>query len=471
MQIIRSRPWEVPRGVTSAAAAARAPQARVTAPRRRPAMSPLLHASANSGGSDNATSTSSSSTSPPPSSSDAAASRALRLVDEAMEFLHRELFVSEAIARATGEEPEDEGSVVARVVEALAKGEKSSESQGFKGSFEQQGDKLLGLSSPSSSSSSSSQNQSRELDEAFLVALGVAAAAATSPPPDEGEEKGGDGNENKKDEDPKAQEIVRRLRLLRDATLARASASLPAELRALDAASRAGTAEERRAVVREALLGGGGGGKKSEEKKGRDASPPSPSPPPLKRVSPAAFYSASCQVIDDMEERQIVPDAALLARVVLCRDDALALQRGSGVGDGNGNGGDSGNNESAFAGSPSEDADLRDAVSSHGAMLHRGGAEFAAMLVSHCKTSEERKELVKKVMRRGDVLAWQGSARDESSVPSLKKARAAPRPGRLLAAIYAARDALAARGDSEREKALERARRDAVAVMEEIGYS
>ena len=411
-----------------------------------------------------------------------------------MDLLHRELFVSEAIARATGEEPEDEGSVAARVVEALASGKGSgiSEEELFSGRFEEreagEDDALLrGLTSSNSSSSSKEQQkqqqQPRQLDEAFLVALGIAAAAATPPPPTE---EGGGGGENEKkndaaddDSSSKSQEIARRLRLLRDATVSRASASLPAELRALDAAARAASPAERRAVVREALVGGGG--QKS------DASSPSPSSPssspPLKRVSPAAFYSAACQVIDDMEERQIVPDAALLARVVLCRDDALALQRNNNDNGGDGDGGKSGSDttsppahssssssESAFADSPAEDADLREAVSSHGAMLHRGGAEFAAMLVSQCRSGEERRELVKSVMRRGDVLAWQGSATDGGSVPSLQRARAAPRPGRLFAALYATRDALAVKGDSERARALERARRDAVEVMEEIAY-
>ena len=383
--------------------------------------------------------------------------------------LHRELFVSEAIARATGEEPEDEGSVAARVVEALASGEKSSSSiigeEEFGGGFFEereagQDDALLRGLSSSSSSSEKKQQQAKELDEAFLVALGVAAAAATSPPPSGEEEK---KNADEEEEDSKAPEIARRLRMLRDATLSRASASLPAELRALDAAARAASAAERKAVVREALVGRGGGGRKNDKA--------SPAPAPLKRVSPAAFYSAACQVIDDMEERQIVPDAALLARVVLCRDDALALQRDNGGSSDSESGGSGKTSESAFADSPSEDADLRDAVASHGAMLHRGGAEFAAMLVSQeCKNSEARRELVRRVMRRGDVLAWQSRETDESSIPSLQKARAAPRPGRLFAALYATRDALAVRGDSERAAALERARRDAVAVMEEIAY-
>lgn len=491
----------MPRGFASKAATATSPKARATAPRRRlatsPRRSPILRtASASDGGGGG------SSTSPPPTTttststtkpSEAAASaaRALQLVDEAMDMLHRELFVSEAIARATGEEPEDEGSVAARVVEALASGKKSSsigEEEFGGGFFEEreagQDDALLRGLSSSSSSSSEKKQQANELDEAFLVALGIAAAAATSPPSpaEEGGERGGGGsggenkNKNAEEEDSKAQEIARRLRMLRDATLSRASASLPAELRALDAAARAASAAERRAVVREALVG----------RKGRKNDKASPSPsspaPPLKRVSPAAFYSAACQVIDDMEERQIVPDAALLARVVLCRDDALALQRDNNDGDGGSDSGGSGNGsgnsvsgtnhrESAFADSPADDADLRDAVGSHGAMLHRGGAEFAAMLVSQeCKNSEARRELVRTVMRRGDVLAWQRRETDGSSIPSLQKARAAPRPGRLFAALYATRDALAVRGDSERAAALERARRDAVAVMEEIAY-
>ena len=487
-------------------------------PRSRRATSPRvpkMRASADDRGGNNKTSTTSQTSTPSDASvaadaaasaaanasataasaaANAAASRALRLVDEAMDLLHRELFVSEAIARATGEEPEDEGAVVARVIEALAEGKCISDedgTQGFSGTkFEDDDALLLGLASTSSFSSSSKSSSSkklqpRQLDEAFLVALGIAATAATSAPPAESEKEGGEAkgeNEKKKEsakdesrsaeeEDPKAQEIVRRLRLLREATLSRASASLPAELRALDAAARAGSAEERRAVVREALVGAAG-----RESNASPSSSSSSSPQPLERVSPAAFYSASCQVIDDMEERQIVPDAALLARVVLCRDDALALQR---RGNGNENEGceaesgegRSGTLQSAFANSPEEDADLREAVTAHGTMLHKAGAEFAGMLISQCKTGEERRELVKRVMRRGDVLAWQCGTNDESAIPTLKKARAAPRPGRLFAALYATRDALAVKGDSERAKALERARRDAVEVLEEIAYS
>jgi hypothetical protein len=472
-------------GMVSAAAAARSPQARVTAPRSRralssPRLSPMMQATANDGGSVNQGTWTSPADTPPDPNAAASASRALRLVDEAMDLLHRELFVSEAIARATGEEPEDESSVVARVVEALASGKSGSSEESFEDrkAGEEDDDvlELLGLSSSTSSSSSSpNQQQPRQLDEAFLVALGIAAAAATSPPPESEEGETKKKKKRNPEDDSKAREIARRLLLLREATVSRASASLPAELRALDAAARAGSAGERRAVVREALVGRG---------RGSEVPPPSPSsaPPPLQRVSPAAFYSASCQVIDDMEQRQIIPDAALLARVVLCRDDALAMQRNgndseSSVSGGSGSGGscgdserEVGNHESAFADSPEEDADLRDAVSSHGAMLHRGGAEFAGMLVSMCKTGEERRELVKKIMRRGDVLAWQGHEKDMSSIPTLAKAKAAPRPGRLFAALYATRDALAARGDSQRAKALERARRDAVEVMEEIAY-
>ena len=122
--------------------------------------------------------------------------------------LHRELFVSEAIPRATGEEPEDESSVAARVVEALASGKKSGsdgiigeeEARGFSDRFEEReaGEDdalLLGLSSSSSASAPSSkkQQQPEQLDEAFLVALGIAAAAATSPPPGEEGEEGGGG--------------------------------------------------------------------------------------------------------------------------------------------------------------------------------------------------------------------------------------------------------------------------------------
>jgi hypothetical protein len=457
------------------------------APQSRRAMSPRpMQASSPNDGGDTSTSSSTSSSTSARSDAAASASRALALVDEAMDLLHRELFVSEAIARATGEEPEDETAVVARVVEALASGKTSSRSEGEEGgegfakSFEEReaenDDALLrGLASSASPEAAAAAaaafgapKQPKQLDEAFLVALGIAAAAATGEDKKEGED-----DDKKPEQDPKAQEIARRLRLLREATVNRASASLPAELRALDAAARAGSAAERRAVVREALVGGGGAAKSSS--KSSTSSSPS-APPPLKRVSPAAFYSASCQIIDDMEERQIVPDAALLARVVLCRDDALALQRNWNKSDDesdkdNKDNSSNNNTESAFADSPSEDADLRDAVSSHGAMLHLAGAEFASMLVSQCKSSEERRELVRKIMRRGDVLAWQGRKTDESAIPTLKKARAAPRPGRLFAALYATMDALAAKGDSERARALENARRDAVEVMEEIAYS
>ena len=488
-------------------AAAPAKKARPTAPRasRRRATT-IMHAKGFGGvgsAGDNSTSTSSTSSSSPTSSSTSredasrAASRALALVDEAMDLLHRELFVSEAMARATGEEPEDEAKVVARVVEALASGKKAAtrskeEFRGL-GSFEDE-DVLLELEPPPRPSSNYDEpQQNTQFDEAFLVALGIAAAAATEPPPppppppsSSSPAAESDEKEEEEEEQGGNREVARRLRLLREAVVSRASSSLPAELRALDAAARAGTPRERRALVREALAGavgrargGGGGGAEGEEKDNKEGGGEEKTPPflpPLKRVPPAAFYSAACQVIDDMEERQIVPDAALLARVVLCRDDALALQRGRG---GNNESDDESSSSSsrsrtealAFAGFPSElDADLRDAVSSHGAMLHRGGAEFAGMLVSQCKTSLERKELVRKVMRRGDVLAWQGSDKDVDAIPTLSKARAAPRPGRLFAAIYATRDALAVKGDSQRVEALERARRDAVEVMEEVAY-
>ena len=119
---------------------------------------------------------------------------------------------------------------------------------------------------------------------------------------------------------------------------------------------------------------------------------------------------------------------------------------------------------------------LGDLVEEQAILELAAGARRAALAVGEERErvdgarGEERRELVKRVMRRGDVLAWRGSETDESSIPSLQKARAAPRPGRLFAALYATRDALAVRGDSERARALERARRDAVEVMEEIAY-
>jgi hypothetical protein len=256
------------------------------------------------------------------------------------------------------------------------------------------------------------------MDEAFLAALGVAADGAA-----------GAGDEA----------AATRLAAVREEVLRQAGARLTPALQALDAATRAGDAAGRRAVLASTTL------------------PPAP-----------ILFSAAAQLIDDMEAASVVPDAALLARLCLAREDVL---------DG------------------SASTVLVTASAAHATMLHAGGADLAATLASN--PSPAARPARRALITRACFLdgAWEAAAASAApgglldpsgvgatrlpneglspgaaSAASEAAAKRAPRPGRTLTAIRALRDAMAKRGQQAQASALETARQDVLAVLDGVAY-
>ena len=256
------------------------------------------------------------------------------------------------------------------------------------------------------------------MDEAFLAALGVA----------------GDGAAAAGDETAAA-----RLAAVRAEVVRQASTRLTPELRALDAATRAADPAGRRAALTAADL------------------PPTP-----------LLFSAASQLIDEMEAASVIPDATLLARLCLAREDVL---------DG------------------AASAVLAGAVAAHSRMLHAGGAELAATLASNPAPAARPArralaaracfvdgawEVMAAAAPPGGTLDLGGGAAPASPLHGLSPAasaaaaeaaaKRAPRPGRTLTALRALRDEVAKRGDASGASALETARQDVVAVLEGVGY-
>jgi len=257
------------------------------------------------------------------------------------------------------------------------------------------------------------------MDEAFLACLGVAADSAAG---------AGDGA------------AAARLVAIRDEVLAQASARMSPGLRVLDAATRSADPAERKATVLAAAA--------------------------VQAPSALLIFSAASQLIDDMEGATVVPDAALLARLCLAREDVL---------DG------------------STSAVLKTATAAHAKMLHPGGAELAATLASNGSEAARpaRRALVARacfVDGAWEALAAQaaaGGALDlegaDLSIPAgltpaaasgatSAAAKRAPRPGRALTAIRALRDEMGRRGQAPEAAALEAARLDVLAVLEGVAY-
>jgi hypothetical protein len=283
------------------------------------------------------------------------------------------------------------------------------------------------------------------MDEAFLAALGVAADAAA---------EAGDGA------------AAGRLASVREEVLAQAGARLTPALRVLDAATRAGDAAGRKAVIVAATGGGGGRGKGG----GGAAIAGGVT------AKAAPLFSAASQLIDDMEAASVVPDAALLARLCLAREDVL---------------------DGAASGSSRV---LTAAVAAHATMLHAGGAELAGTLASNPSPAAEpaRRALIARacfVDGAWEALAAtcaggtvdMGKVGEEGggNVPppptaglspaaaaaaAEAAARRAPRPGRTLTALRALRDEMRKRGQPGQAAALETGRRDVLAVLERVAY-
>jgi hypothetical protein len=188
------------------------------------------------------------------------------------------------------------------------------------------------------------------LDDAFLAALDAYAQAIdgrmrSSSSKSGGGGKGGGSNTNggsktatanaasaaSREMDARLVEVLHRIRR---EVLAQVGARLPATVQVLDAALRETEAGPRLAVVSRALGGGGGG-------------PPG--------ISFEALASTAGQLVDDMEDAEAVADRALLARLVLLREELRAMHArrsyfpsaggegggggGAGAGGGSGNGG------------------------------------------------------------------------------------------------------------------------------------
>jgi hypothetical protein len=264
------------------------------------------------------------------------------------------------------------------------------------------------------------------MDEAFLAALGVAADGAA---------EAGDGA------------AAGRLTAVLEEVLAQAGARLTPALRVLDAATRASDAAGRTA----AMVGSGGGGSNAGAK-------------------PAPLFSAASQLIDDMEAASVVPDVALLARLCLAREDVLD--------------GPAAATSKVLAAS----------VKAHATMLHAGGAELAGTLASNPSpgAATARRALVSRACfvdgaweamaatSAGGTIdmgaapppasATAGLSPGAAAAAAEAAARRAPRPGRTLTALRALRDEMTKRGQPAQAAALETARRDVLAVLEEVGY-
>lgn len=253
-----------------------------------------------------------------------------------------------------------------------------------------------------------------DVDEAVLVALGIAAACAAD---------AGDALS------------ARRLAGLRAALVDAAAALLPPEARVLDAAARAEDGAGRRAVVERALGVVNGGG---------DAAAASSD---LPLVGAGALYAAACHLVDDVESRTVVPDAALLARLVLARDDVRSLAASGAL-------------------PASSAADVVAAATAHGGALHSGAAALVRALVA-APARGERLALLRDALTGDAEREAAGGGGDAAAAAA---AQLAPRPGRVLAALGALRAALAARGDAARAALLDDASADAVGVVAGVAY-
>lgn len=334
----------------------------------------------------------------PNSAASAAARRAFALVDTLMADVAREVWVDTAV-----------DSIVARQVElATANGETVPD----------------GTTGPSSAAAVEAAAIARvaaaaaeKADTALLAALGVAADAAAD---------AGDGVS------------AARLTALRNALVDATVSSLPPETRVLDAVARVESPREREALVAEAI--GCGAGE-------RDTNSSTTRPHPLPRVDAGALYSAACQLIDDLESHQVVPDGVLLRRLVLAREDVRSAA-------------DCGRLPTA-----ADVAGLNEAVSAHGTALHSGAAQLARAVVA-ASSAEERRELV--------AAALRGDMEEAATLPGRPTPGAAaalsPRPGRVLTALAALAAGLRDAGDSERAELLASARADAVALLTGAAY-
>lgn len=251
-------------------------------------------------------------------------------------------------------------------------------------------------------------------DAALLAALGVAADAAAT--------EGDDAS-------------AARLAGLRAALLEAAADALPPAARVLDAAVKAATPGERSAIVERAVRGAGS--------VGRDAAAAAAPP------SPDALFTAACQLIDDLEAHQVVPDTRLLARLVLAREDVTRCAARAG---------------DALA--PRAAHALAEAVDAHAAALH-SGASHVAQLVVGAPDADARRGLLAHALRGGVEAAVTGGKPKPTPAAA---AELVPRPGRVLTALAALAGGLRGVGDGERAALLERAREDAVEILTEGAY-
>jgi hypothetical protein len=135
--------------------------------------------------------------------------------------------------------------------------------------------------------------------------------------------------------------LIQVLQLVRGQVLAQVSARLPPAVRVLDAALRETERRERIEVVERALLQGGGGGDDDISSNNNSGG--------LPRVSFEALASAAGQLVDDMEDAEAVPDRALLARLVLLREELRAMHARQAWGGGGGGEGGNGGGKSSTA--------------------------------------------------------------------------------------------------------------------------
>ena len=100
--------------------------------------------------------------------------------------------------------------------------------------------------------------------------------------------------------------LAKLLGVLRDEVLAQVTLRMPAPVRVLDAALKHDRMSERLRVLRTALAGGAGD---------------------VPAADMQSLAATANQFVDDMEEQQVVADRALLARLVLIREELRALHQ------------------------------------------------------------------------------------------------------------------------------------------------
>jgi hypothetical protein len=258
------------------------------------------------------------------------------------------------------------------------------------------------------------------------------------------------------------------LLLVRREVLAQVSSRLPATVQVLDAALRETEAQARLRVVERALAGGGGG---------------------LPGVAFDALASTAGQLVDDMEDAEAVPDRALLARLVLLREELRAMHARREYFPPSADGGNANNGGAAVFGF-------------HRSNLPRACAAFAKELVA-VGDGNRRVVLLAKAFEEdwtggvegrsgagkkgGDDEASGGggggfgksSAKKQQQQTQRKEAPDVVRPGRFLATVHAMSGELEARlrsgggGDAEASAAavlrrLDEVRMEAVAVLDRM---